>query len=337
MFAATEVCITFDVEFTIGGAFADPYGKAPIAEPAVFCNVNGTSQGLGFILDTLDAYHHNATFFVEALNHHYFGDKPMARIAQQILRRGHDIQLHLHPCWCRFRQSNWQDHLGANPPNDSMADRSEDELCELISDGIDTFKRWGIPRPVAMRTGGLHADLTIYRALSRNSIPLASNVGISIYQPRESTLQLFAGRHEIEGVLEVPILSYLDLFMLSNNHLKTLTITGSSWQEFRALLQQAHQRQAGPITILSHPSEFVKGQDLQYTVCHTNRLNQARFRQLCQFLQDHRNTYHTQTFAGAKDTWLAEGSTENISLSVPLSATIKRLVENRLNDISVWY
>jgi len=76
----TDVCLTFDVEFTIGGAFSDPANKQPVSERSVFCDVDGESQGLGFILNTLSKHKLTATFFVEALNFHYFGDSPMSGI-----------------------------------------------------------------------------------------------------------------------------------------------------------------------------------------------------------------------------------------------------------------
>jgi peptidoglycan/xylan/chitin deacetylase (PgdA/CDA1 family) len=331
------VCITIDVEFTIGGSFADPWNKKPVADPSVLCDIDGESHGLGFILDALDHHGIKATFFVEALNSYYFGDAPMARFAQQILSAGHDVQLHLHPCWRHFRYSDWQERLGSQPPNDSMAGRDEAELCNLMSDGIGIFERWGIPRPVALRTGGLRTDLSVYKAMARSKIPLASNIGVGVYRPRETVLQLSGGRHWIHGVLEIPTLSYHDLRLPGYDHLKTLTVTGSSWQELRALLRRAHERQAGPVVILSHPSEFVKGQDVQYTRYHANKLNQRRFSRLCQFLHDHRETFTSVTFAGARDTWLSADDTQNPDLSVPLWTTLKRLTENRFNDFFTWY
>lgn len=333
----TDVCITIDVEFTIGGAFADPYNKLPVADRAVECAVNGKSQGLGFILETLQAHDLSATFFVETLNHHFFGDAAMRGFAQQIVAAGHDVQLHLHPCWRHFQHSDWRERLNATPPNDSMAGRNPADLEALISDGIETLQRWGIPRPLALRTGGLQVDLTVYAAQARLDIPLASNVGLAVWQPQEPQLQLHGGRHWISEVLEVPTLSYCDLRLPGRRHLKTATITGSAWEELRALLWLTHHQQRGPVTILCHPSEFVKHQDLQYTRLQPNRLNQRRFQQLCRFLATHRDTFNPTTFIAAKDQWLVADSSEDPQVFTPLWATLKRLVENTLNDAFVSY
>src|SRR5438876_10417379 len=95
----TQVCITVDVEFTIGGAFADPVGKRPVGVESVTCPVGNTGGGLDFILQTLEQHDLPGVFFVEALNTCYFGDAPMGSIARHIRDRGHDVELHLHPCW----------------------------------------------------------------------------------------------------------------------------------------------------------------------------------------------------------------------------------------------
>src|SRR4051812_44146134 len=103
----TEVCITVDAEFSIGGAFADPVHRRPVGSEHVLCVANGEENGLGFLLDTFRRYGTEATFFVEALNTAYSGDAPMGRIVERILEAGQDAQLHLHPCWLAFRDADW--------------------------------------------------------------------------------------------------------------------------------------------------------------------------------------------------------------------------------------
>lgn len=73
----TDVCLTVDVEFSIGGAFSDPTRRRPIAEPIVECCVNGKGHGLDHLLCTLETFGQRATFFVEPLCTYYFGDEPM--------------------------------------------------------------------------------------------------------------------------------------------------------------------------------------------------------------------------------------------------------------------
>jgi len=328
----TDVCLTFDVEFTIGGAFSDPANKRPVGERSVFCEVDGKSQGLGFILDTLSAHQLTATFFVEALNYHHFGDSPMSDIAKTILAAGHDVQLHLHPCWRHFRMENWQAQLSSIPPNDSMAGRNAEDIREIIQEGMQAFARWGVPKPIAIRTGGLQVDKTVYHVMQELGVPLASNIGVAISPPADNSMHFFAGRHSIAGILEAPVLSYCDLAFGPKKHLKSLTITGSSWSETRHLLNAANRKNIGPVVILSHPSEFVKHTDVQYTQLAPNRLNQSRFEKLCQFLNQHQDRFNTRTFAEGHSCWRVQHGGHQELLSVPAGMSIRRMLENKFND-----
>ena len=102
----TEVLITVDVEFSIAGALTHPGIHAPLWDEPVHGRVDGRSEGLGFVLETLAAAGLPATFFVEALNHRYFGDAPMASVCRQLAAAGQDIQLHLHPVWTCFERGH---------------------------------------------------------------------------------------------------------------------------------------------------------------------------------------------------------------------------------------
>lgn len=76
----TEICITIDTEFSIGGAFADPARYRPLSNELVDCTIDGRSEGLDFLLHILRDFRAHATFFVEVLQCFYFGERPMGRI-----------------------------------------------------------------------------------------------------------------------------------------------------------------------------------------------------------------------------------------------------------------
>jgi len=333
----TQVYITIDAEFSIGGAFADPRRYRPVAEPALLCPVNGRSRGLGFILDTFRRHDLRATFFVEALNTFYFGDEPMGALARRIHGMGHDVQMHLHPCWEYFRREDWQRRLRTEPPNDEIATRSEEQLLELIRNGQEVFRRWGLPAPVAVRAGNLHAERHFYRAMYRAGLRLASNVGLGLHRPRDTGLHLRGGRHWIDGVLEMPVLSYTDLPGIGGGRCKILTVTGSAWGEFRYLLEETHRRQQGPVVILTHAHEYVKHRDLQFRRLRDNRVNQRRLHRLCAWLREHDDRFEVVTFGAQARTLLQGGGAPSPDLSMPPLLTARRLAENWLNDHLPWY
>ena len=204
----------------------------------------------------------------------------MGKIAQTIVSRNQDVQLHLHPCWTYFKHADWKEQLTINPPNDDIRRRSEAEMINIIQEGINIFSRWGIEAPVALRTGSLWVNRTVYRAMKNLGIVYSSNVGLGVFVPEEPELELYSGSAMIEECIELPVLSYIDAF----KHLKALTITGSSWNEIEYLLLEASRQNINYVVLLTHPSEFVKNTINHYQDFNENRINKKKLLNLCQFL-----------------------------------------------------
>ena len=329
----TQICITIDTEFSIGGAFADPEARTPIGEPNVTCAVGGREQGLGFLLDTFARHGIPATFFVEALQTVWFGDAPMAAIVRRILDAGQDVQLHLHPCWTAFADPDWPRKLGSTPPDDNCDGRSEAELKALIETGIAALERWGAPRPVALRTGNLRADKAVYRAMRACGLPVASNVGVALVRPADPDLVLAGGRRRIEGVLEVPVLTYTQLRLGARRFDRLFTTTACGWAETEALLWAARDARVETLVLLTHPFEFVKGPKLDPARRVRNRINQRRMEKLCAFLATHRREFQAVSFGQAAPRWLAARDQAPPALSAPLLPVLRRIAENKANDL----
>lgn len=296
----TRVCITIDTEFSIGGAFSDR-SKRPVAEPLVWCEVDGRSEGLGFMLDTFRQYDIQATFFVETLHRHYFRHDPMGPIARKIHAAGHEVQLHSHPCWTMFQHADWWNRTRGQKVNDDMSRQSVDEAASLITQGIDTFAEWGIPRPRVYRSGNLHHGDNLYRALARTGIPYSSNIGVAIHDSGNADYRLYSGRHELHGVKEFPVLSFSDWRLGTKQKIKSLTIAGSSFAETRRLIEQARHEGIAQVVVLTHPFEFVQSHDLTFRHTRRNRLAQARLQKLCRFLQQNSDRFEACGMAHAAD------------------------------------
>jgi hypothetical protein len=188
-----DVCITIDIEFDIAGAFRWPDRNLPLGEPHVYCGAGGRENGLGFLLDTFRRYDIRATFFTEVAQVCYFGDAPMGRVVERIRAAGHDVQLHIHPGWFYFRHPDWRTRLASDRPNDRCDGRALPELVEMVEHGLAVFARWGMPRPIAFRSGNLRSDLMLYRALCQCGIPISSSIGLALSPPAEPELQLAGG------------------------------------------------------------------------------------------------------------------------------------------------
>jgi peptidoglycan/xylan/chitin deacetylase (PgdA/CDA1 family) len=295
----TKVCLTVDTEFSIGGAFTSDASRFPIADPMVWCDVNGRSHGLGFLLDCLRRHQLQATFFVEALHRYYFQDDPMRPVVRAISAGGHEIQLHEHPCWAVFQHPDWRERVRANPNQDDFHGRCEEDMLALINQGQEIFADWGLPPPKVFRSGGLQHDGTLYRALARAGIPYSSNIGLAIFDSGDPDYQLYSGCHERHGVKEFPVLTFNDWTLGKRRHLKSLTIAGTSFAEMCTLLERARQQEVPMVVILTHPFEYVQSKDKRFTRKRPHSVNQSRLRRLCEYLDLHRDRYETVGMASA--------------------------------------
>lgn len=329
----TEICITIDTEFSIGGALAQPEQRRPVGEQVVRGAVDGREEGLGFLLDSFGQAGVRASFFVETLNTCYFGDRPMGGIVERIAAAGHDAQLHFHPCWLHFRLPDWQ--ARCPEASDACSGRSDEELDDILATGLAAFSRWGLERPVAARPGNLDTDTALHRALQRFSIPISSSVGLAINCPREERLRVASGRYWLEGVLEVPVLTFRTVRPLGQNGRRCLTITGCSWPEIEAVLWRARAAGISPVVVLTHPTEFIKRRDVQYREIRRNRVNQRRLVQLLRFVTRNADDFTAVTMREGAPDWLASGSCAGPSLQGSAVKSMGRMIENLIND-RVW-
>lgn len=335
----TRVCFTIDTEFSIGGAFAAPYDARPVGEAAVWCPVDGRSEGLGFLLDTFAAHGVQATFFVEALHRSYFSLQnldPMRPAVDAIRAAGHDLQLHLHPCWTVFEQEDWPGVVGRQPRQDDFAGRPLASSIELIRRGQAQFADWGLPPPQVLRTGSLQHDRNTYRAIAACGLRAASNIGLGIYRSGDPDFDLYAGAHTIEGIVEFPVLSYVDVRLGARERLKSLTVTGSNVTETIALLEAAHASGLDAVVVLTHPFEYIRDYDAQFRGARTHARNQRKLAALCAHVREHSGRFGFATLSELLKTHDPRMPARNPRLRAPQHLALGRLLGNRLHDAGVW-
>lgn len=307
--AAMRVCITIDTEFSIGGAFAD-LRRLPVGAPMVECAVAGQSHGLGFLLDCFRRHSVQATFFVETAQRFHFRDQdPMAALARRIAVAGHEVQLHVHPCWAVFQHDDWFERVRAQPRQDDFVGRSMASTQALLRHGQAAFAAWGLPAPQVFRSGNLQYDDALYRALAAAGIPYSSNIGLGVFDGGLPAYRLYSGRHVRHGVVECPVLTYRDW----GTHLKSLAVVSGSFAEMRYLLERAEAVGIELVVLLTHPFEYVRGKGPGAWRRHA--LNQARMERLCAFLAAHPDRFHACGLAIAASQPLTPASSHNLLLS----------------------
>jgi len=327
----TQICISIDTEFSIAGHFDNPERYKPVAEPMVYGVVDGREQALGFLLETFERHRIVATFFVECANYFYFGDEPMLRVVERLKAAGQDIQLHVHPVWLSF---NRDPAIGVFPRHDDCSGRAFEDLRLAFSTCIGIFERWVGHRPLAIRTGSMRVDDTVYRVMQDLEIPLSSNIAMGIFRPTQSQLWHHSGRHRIHGVMELPVFTYQDSRIGGRAHMKSLQITSCSWPEMKHLLWKARNSGIENIVLLTHPSEYIKKTDFQYRKLTRNRVNQQRLEKLCEFIHHHPEDFVAADFSSQHLQWQATELRQS-TLAIPAAYSVGRKLHNKLNDL-VW-
>lgn len=324
-----EIIMSFDIEFSIGGAFTDPTKYTPLGKDYVWLTKQGESLGLGYILNTLTKNNLRGVFFVETCNTAYHGLEEMGDIAKQIFSEGHDVQLHTHPAWLHYST------LESWPINDSCAGRTPEELTKLFEHGIETFENWELARPIAIRSGGLKVDQAYYEALNASQIDCSSSIGMSIFKPASPEFHVYAGAKLIYGKPEIPITTS-NYTIGGRKRAKSLQILSCSLSEMIEMIEQAEAENISPVVILGHPFEFVFAENFRYAKYIKNNVVRDRFEGLCRYLSENRSRYHVTTFSEWKenDTF---PSVEYMATTTKSTTAIKRMIENKLVDTTLKF
>jgi peptidoglycan/xylan/chitin deacetylase (PgdA/CDA1 family) len=330
-----DVCLSVDVEFSPNSAFARPW-RPILDQDWIYGVSNGASQGLGFLLECLERYGLKGTFFTETFNTHALGDRPMAAVVEDILRYGHDVQLHLHPVWRRFIDPRWREEP-KRPPigSDSFAGRDPRELVALLAEGVEILERLSGVRPIAFRCGNLDAVRGLYPGLREVGLTLASNVGVALKRPSDPKLRVFSGTHRIDGVTEVPVTTYRVPHL--GQRLLLLTISGSSFLEIRTVLENAARHGTGPIVLLLHAHDLrmsIPGLPTDPPRYRRDSLRQRRLEKVCQYLSARPDRYRVTTFKESAAKWAAASQDPEVATNTlvegSLAGVAMRAVENRL-------
>lgn len=323
----TRVVLTVDTEPSVAGAFTDPVANPPLLHEPVWGKVDGRSEALGFLIDTLTRHGLRATFFVEAVHTTWFPPAAMGGYVDQLLAAGQDVQLHLHPVWLCFRNGG---HNGWSRVTDHCSELPLAELVELIEQGSRQIRSWTGRRPTGMRTGNFSTALSVFDAMRQAGLPHASNICLASYRPPEPELAVTDGVHLFAGVRELPVTCFSDVGPVGRGRLRPMQITALGAGELIRLLGLIHAR-GGPVAVIvTHPFEFLKRSDHRFSDMKANRLVQRRFEKLCAYLAANTDRFEVVTLEEAASVLDVTEPTPPLVGDVARSTV--RAVENFVND-----
>ena len=283
-----KTLITIDAEFSIGGHFENNSLQPVPAERHIYCKIGGKEYGINLIMDILERYGHRGVFFVETEARFHFGEREVLNIIEHILNRGHEVQLHVHP--------NFDSFLRKKRLPDDMRKYSMDEQTNIIGDALAFLSSYGIDNILAYRCGGFYCNLNTIEALRRNNIRYSSNYNLAFFNcdyPRKFGLRndIFS----IEGVLEVPITCYREFPI--RKRWNSLQVGAASFEEIKESMFHYFRQGVKVVTIITHPFEFVRSWDLQYSKMSPKRFVARRFDNICRFLAMETDKYGVITYS----------------------------------------
>ena len=165
--------LTFDYELPLGGWIVTP--EEALIEP--------TNK----ILQICENLNLSVTFFVDVLSFIKFREiennnfeKSIRQQLSEIVAKGHDIQLHLHPHWL----TSYLDNETYNPSKDyKLSDFNESEISDMVIKGIEYLNEIAKPinpdyKCLAFRAGGYNLENSplIFKILEKNDIIIDSSI-----------------------------------------------------------------------------------------------------------------------------------------------------------------
>jgi hypothetical protein len=207
-----------------------------------------------------------------------------------LIREGnHEVQLHLHTEWVDESKEPLLENIAGK--KQFLRYFSLQEQTILIQAGAKLIELAGGEHINAFRAGGFGFNRDTLRALARNHITFDSSYNASIFgldsgvNPETPLVEPV----ECEGVYEYP----MTVFHNGTGSLRHAQVTACSYREMEGLLWQALESGRKSFVILSHNFELLNG-----SMNRPDDIVVTRFRNLCSFLDRHRDCFRVRGFHG---------------------------------------
>lgn len=287
------VLISVDAEHSIGGAFENPFLKPVGNEKRIFGIIGDRVYGIPLIMDIADRHNVKLSFFLEVFNKHYFGSDESRQVCEYILKRGHDVQLHIHPIFLIFSSTNpISDNI-----YDTMTAYDPRAQQEIIEEGIKTLKQYGVSRLIAFRAGSFSVNEATLDAVRLSGLLIDSSYSRS---HRGATCQLnncaINDAERLSGIVELPITNFIEHSFIRAQRFMPLDINGVGFEEIKSVLKWAYQSHMRFVTIIMHSFSFIKPHDVQYRRMRPRWEVIRRFERLCKYLDQNRTHFETRVF-----------------------------------------
>lgn len=295
-----NVFLTIDTECSMGGAWDHPELRPVAPERAILGKIGNEYYGTPLIMDVLEGHGLRGVFFVEVLAKHVVPASQLSDAYGDIVRRGHDTQLHIHPVYHYYRLFQQgritrpelppsMDLIGSLPPEVQLA---------LLREGLALLREFTGKTAVAYRAGSYGASRATLGLLAQLGLAYDSSFNAAYLQstclmrPVEPTNIPWRE----QGIWEVPLTNFI-VGTGQSNRFKPLDVGAVSLAEMQRVLEQAEQLGMNTVVFILHSFTLFKKADAQFRRLRPDRLVIRRFRGLCKFLKENDKRFAVRTFA----------------------------------------
>lgn len=233
--------------------------------------------GIFYQMDRLEAAGLTGVFFVDPMPALVYGPGVIARIVEPILKRGHEVQLHIHTEWLEFARDHAHEHLRGR----NIADFSLNDQVGLLEQARALLMMAGAPKPSAFRAGNFGANDDTLRALAAIGVQYDSSFNPA-YLSGECSIDLPPQTPPFRVHLGVGIIPVSYIEDRPGNIRATQLCALSAW-EMRDALEHAAADGWPCFTIVSHSFEL-----LARDRSRANPIVIRRFDAMCRNIAEHK-------------------------------------------------
>lgn len=271
----TKVQFTVDTELSLRlfqqGASAQDNFDSSIAGKC-----RDGEYGIFYQMDRLEAAGLTGVFFVDPMPALVYGPGVIARIVEPILKRGHEVQLHIHTEWLEFARDHEHAHLRGR----NIADFPLDDQIRLLEQARALLMIAGAPKPTAFRAGNFGANDNTLRALSAIGVQYDSSFNPA-FLSGECAIDLPSQTPPFSEHLGVGIIP-VSMIEDRPGNIRAVQLCALSAWEMRDALAHAAEDGWPCFTIVSHSFEL-----LSRDRSRGNSIVIRRFEAMCRNIAEH--------------------------------------------------
>ena len=265
----TKVQYTVDTELSLK-LFQEGASAQENFDSSITGKCRDGAFGIFHQMDRLEAFGLTGVFFVDPMPALVYGPGIVAQIVEPILKRGHEVQLHIHTEWLEFAS----DHEHAHLQGRNIADFDLEDQIRLLDQARALLMLAGAPQPTAFRAGNFGANDDTLRALSTLDIQYDSSFNPA-FLSRECAINLPPETPPFAKHLGVDIIPVSVIEDRPGNIRAAQLCALSAW-EMRDALTHAAQHDWPCFTIVSHSFEL-----LSRDRTRVNTFVKQRFEAMC--------------------------------------------------------